>query len=271
MRQATEELRVYFARIRPLCRELFGMAHAICGNYELAEYAMQRAILEGFHRTGRSKSRIGIRENMRGLVRRIAYEQTLLIDDAELTWDGFQADKIDGAGEDQVLRLAASEEVDVRRMLVLRYGCQMRVREIAHLVGASPKQVSSALDRFERRLGRRLAARQHMRVEAMISRSAREALSREPNAPDAGAVFRSFEAEASQPEGRPRVALRALNGVLAIVLALVCVVIFWVVAVLIQSPESRLEEAPTATAAVGEFSPAQTVSPTEEPFLAIDL
>ena len=34
-----DALRAFFARVRPYYRELFNMAHAICGNYELAEKA----------------------------------------------------------------------------------------------------------------------------------------------------------------------------------------------------------------------------------------
>ena len=64
------------------------MAHAICGNYELAEYAVQSAILDIFRR-GTPRSRAGLRENLRARVRAMAVEQARLIDDAELTWDGF--------------------------------------------------------------------------------------------------------------------------------------------------------------------------------------
>ena len=53
-----DELRAFFARVRPCYRELFNMAHAICGNYELAEYAVQSAILDVFRR-GSPRSRAG--------------------------------------------------------------------------------------------------------------------------------------------------------------------------------------------------------------------
>ena len=36
-----DELRTFFTRVRPYYRELFNMAHAVCGNYEVAEYAVQ--------------------------------------------------------------------------------------------------------------------------------------------------------------------------------------------------------------------------------------
>lgn len=100
---AAEELRAFFARVRPDYRELFNMAHAICGNYETAEYAVQSAILQIYRGAGPVKSRMGLRESLRGAVRREAVSQTLLIGETELTWDGFCPDAIDGAQGDFIL------------------------------------------------------------------------------------------------------------------------------------------------------------------------
>ena len=101
-----DELRTFFTRVRPYYRELFNMAHAVCGNYEVAEYAVQSAMLEVFRR-GTPRSRAGLRETLRAQTRSMALEQARLIDDAELTWDGFRADAIEGAGGDLVLQAAS--------------------------------------------------------------------------------------------------------------------------------------------------------------------
>ena len=61
-------LRTFFARVKPYYAELFNMAHAICGNYELAEYAVQSAILDVFRR-GSPHSRAGLRETLRAQTR----------------------------------------------------------------------------------------------------------------------------------------------------------------------------------------------------------
>ena len=100
-----DELRTFFTRVRPYYRELFNMAHAVCGNYEVAEYAVQSAMLEVFRR-GTPRSRAGLRETLRAQTRSMALEQARLIDDAELTWDGFRADAIEGAGGDLVVQVA---------------------------------------------------------------------------------------------------------------------------------------------------------------------
>ena len=153
-----DELRAFFARVRPCYRELFNMAHAICGNYELAEYAVQSAILDVFRR-GSPRSRAGLRETLRAQTRAMAMEQARLIDDAELTWDGFREDAIEGAEGDVVLQAASLEPLENRRMLMLRYGCGLSAHDIARLLDMPAAQVSGVLTRFSRRLKRRLPPR----------------------------------------------------------------------------------------------------------------
>ena len=126
----------------------------------------------------------------------MAVEQARLIDDAELTWDGFREDAIEGAGGDAVLQAASLEPLENRRMLMLRYGCGLRARDIARLLDMPAAQVSGVLTRFSRRLKRRLPPREHARVERAIARSARAWLEKQNGGvPDAGAVYRSLEAE----------------------------------------------------------------------------
>ena len=39
--QNAEALRSFYSRVTPVIPELFNVAHAICGNYDLAEYSLQ--------------------------------------------------------------------------------------------------------------------------------------------------------------------------------------------------------------------------------------
>lgn len=234
----TDEFRVYFSRVKPVYRELFNMAHAICGNYEMAEYALQCAILECYQKSGRIKSRVGFRENLRNILMRIAVGQSLLLDGIELTWDDLRADAIDGAQGDFILTMASEESLDARRILMLRYGCGIRPGQIAKLMNTAPAQVSRTLERFEKRISRRLPLRERARVENRIAQTARAQLTA-PTAgtPDVGTVYRSFEAEAMQvtkPRGRIS---RIVSAVITGILVLFCAVIFWVIMVLLQPPE----------------------------------
>ena len=46
MQQTSEELRAWFKGVQPIYVELFNAAHVMCGNYDLAEYALRSAILD---------------------------------------------------------------------------------------------------------------------------------------------------------------------------------------------------------------------------------
>ena len=235
-----DELRAFFARVRPCYRELFNMAHAICGNYELAEYAVQSAILDVFRR-GSPRSRAGLRETLRAQTRAMAMEQARLIDDAELTWDGFRADAIEGAGGDAVLQAASQESLEDRRALMLRYGCGLRPRDIARLLNVPAAQVTTALTRFARRLKRRLPPREQPRAERAIARSARAWLEKQSaGVPDAGAVYRSMEAELMESGAPTHRVSRIVGRVLAIAVALFLAALFWLLMVLMQPP--RMED-----------------------------
>ena len=252
-----DELRTFFTRVRPYYRELFNMAHAVCGNYEVAEYAVQSAMLEVFRR-GTPRSRAGLRETLRAQTRSMALEQARLIDDAELTWDGFRADAIEGAGGDLVLQAASLETLEDRRALLLRYGCGLRARDIALLLDAPAAQVATALTRFTRRLKRRLPPREQPRAERAIARSARAWLERQrAGVPDAGAVYRSMEAELMEAGAPAHRVSRVLGRVVTVVIAIFLAALFWLLMVLIQPP--RLEDpvpAPTVAATVSATAPA---------------
>ena len=187
----------------------------------------------------------------------MAMEQARLIDDAELTWDGFRADAIEGAGGDAVLQAASQESLEDRRALMLRYGCGLRPRDIARLLNVSAAQVTTALTRFARRLKRRLPPREQPRAERAIARSARAWLEKQnAGVPDAGAVYRSMEAELMESGAPTHRVSRIVGRVLAIAVALFLAALFWLLMVLMQPP--RMEDpAPAPTVAATPAAPAE--------------
>lgn len=271
----TDDLRAFFRRVSPHYREAFNMAHAICGNYELAEYAVQSALLLCYRR-GVPHSRSGLRDAVRATVRTVALEQARLIDDAEPTWDGFCQDAIDGAPGDVVLQLASQEGREARRMLILRYGCALRNRDIAYLTGAPQAQVRDVLTRFERRLKRRLPPRERARAESRACRSARAWLAEHASeVPDPGAVYRGLEAELMEGDAPRGSASRVVWRVLSVLLAILAMGIFWLVMVLLQPPELEqpTEVNPsTPTAQAATQLPAEAAQPTPAPdaFAAVE-
>lgn len=252
------ELRAFFTRARPFYCEIFNMAHAICGNYELAEYAVQSALLDCFRR-GAPRSRAGLRESLRAGVRRAAIEQARLIDDAEPTWDGFCEDAIEGARGDVVLQIASTEGVEARRALMLRYGCGLRSRKISRLTGMPVKQVRDVLSRFERRVKRRLPPRERARIESRIARSARAWMDgQSASLPDPGAVYRGLEAELMESGAPGRSVSRVIARVLTLVLALIVAGLFWLVMILLEPPQMETPGA-VSTPAVSQTAAPEDV------------
>ena len=255
MNNLTEQLQIYFSRIKPIYRELFGMAHVICGNYETAEYVLQRAVLEGWTRNERSVRRVGFRESVRAELKRIAMQEAgRQKADVEMTWNGLVPDAIEDVVDAELdnpedillLQEIHKEDVEMRRMIMLRFGCGMRAPVIARLLGMTVKQVQSKIEQFEARTRRKLPAKLRRHYDATIVRVVREDLRQtSANVPDPGTVYRTFEVEASQGKKSPRkYASRALGAILFAVLALLCAAIFWLIAVLIQAPQTEQPAAP---------------------------
>lgn len=230
--QTSEALRAWFRRVEPIVPELFNAAHAMCGNYDLAEYALRSAILEVWLQN--AGSGMGFRERLRTAVRGEAFEAALSPEgaNAEFTWPGLAA-----RGDDPILQQAAQERIETQRLALLRYGCGLSPRSVAQLTGQSPAQVRDACDRFEARCRRALPRQERSRVDAAITRSLRRALSRQSaGIPGPAQVYRAFEAEAA---GMPLSGHRFSRGfgrAVAVLLALLCAGLFWLFAVIAQPP-----------------------------------
>ena len=228
--QNADALRDYFSRVQAALPELFNMAHAICGNYELAEYALQCTLMEAW--LGDSRGSMGFREGLRNILRRealaVALEERAEV--PELTWNGLCTEN-----DDEVLALLTQESVEVRRILALRYGCGFSVGRIVRLTGLPSSRVQEALERCERRVRRRLESGQRRGGEGYIAKAVRREFSRTDAAmPSQGAMYRAFAAEAAEMKRPSRLPSRMLRYALCILLAVLCAVSFWFAAVLMQ-------------------------------------
>lgn len=231
MHPTSDELHAWFRNVEPICAELFNAAHAMCGNYDLAEYALTSAILDVWLEN--AGGGMGFRERLRGALRREAFEAALSdeAEDAEFTWTGFTA----GAEDDAVLSQLAQERVQTQRLAAMRYGCGLSPKAIARLTGLGPRQVRGELDRFEARCRRGLAKPDRVRVDALIAREIRRQLSRGgADAPRPSQVYRAFEAEAEGARHAGHRLSRAVEIALAALLALAGAGAFWLFAVLVQ-------------------------------------
>lgn len=231
-RQTPDALRGWFKAVEPVCAELFNAAYVMCGNYDMAEYALNCAILDVW-RQGFSAG-LGFRERLRGALRSEAFAAALSDEGiaAEFTWPGIEG--VDG--DDPVLDQLARERVALQRLVILRHGCGLSHRSIAQLTELSQGQARAELRRFEARCRRRLDSGERSKAEGMIARQAKRLLARRgPGTPHPAQVYRAFEAEAmGLQDGGQRVS-RALGALLTALMALVCAGAFWLFAVLVRA------------------------------------
>lgn len=235
--QTPEALHSFFTRITPAIPELFNMAYAICGNYDLAEYVVQYTLMEAW--IGESRGGIGFREGMRHTLRQVAMEEALQPKETgqEFTWDGLK-----GESDDPVMKLLAKESLETRRAVALREGCGLPLGRIARLMGISVGRVRELLDRFERSASRKLPASERAkRFDLRLSRAMHKAFDRaDAGMPSLGVIYRTFEAEAQETRRPTHLAARIFRRALLIALAAVMALVFWLGAVLIQ-PQSAQE------------------------------
>ena len=126
MQHTSEELRAWFRNVQPLCAELFNAAHVMCGNYDLAEYALRSAILDVWQQN--ASSGMGFRERLRAALRREAFSAALSDEGraAEFTWPGPGTEQDDGPIATQL----GQEAIRTQRLVMLRHGCALPLRQV---------------------------------------------------------------------------------------------------------------------------------------------
>ena len=224
----SEDFQLYFSRIRPIYHQLFGIAHAITGSCEQAEYALQYAMLDCWAAGDHNASHHGFREGLRSGVIRAA----LKTEEGENDWPGLN---ISPDSDDPILLAIAQEGRETQRMLALRYGCGFSPRRIARITDTENEQVRTLLHRFDARTRRRLSAADRRHYEQLLTRALRSQLSQPGSmAPEMGSVFRTFQADAAEVSRPSRLPARILRAVCMVLLALLCILAFWLMSVLMQ-------------------------------------
>ena len=224
-----EDFQLYFGRVRPVYHQLFNMAHAITGNAAQAEYCLQYALLDCWK--GGESSHRGLRDALKRSVVRAAVKNTVA-DAAD--WDALQASLDD---PDALRRMIAQENIETRRILALKYGCGLGSARIAKLTGVETARVKLIIDRFEARTRRKLNPSERRKYDVLIHRSIRSFFAEaSPLAPEINSVFRVFQADAADISKPGKLPKRIVKWIFAFLLAAICIVVFWLIAVLIQQP-----------------------------------
>lgn len=249
----SDEFRSYFLRIRPIFSQMYNIAHLITGNADSAEYCVQCAILDCWLAEESAGSVHGFREAFRRRTIRAALKARK--ENREFDWTDLQLTDTDSTPALIQLR---KEPVEQRRVLSLHYACGFSPRKCASICGIEPRRARSVINRFEKRIARKLSAQDRRRVDSLLPKIFRDLLSRpDPDAPEAAAVFRTFQSDASDIRKPARLPARIARVAFAVVLTVLCMVGFFLAAVLIQpaSIEAPQPLSPTPTAFEDTFHP----------------
>ena len=243
VRTDSEDFQVYFNRIRPIYPELFNLAHAVTGASAQAEYSLQYAMLECWSLGELPSSRHGFREALRSATLHAALKAPRDAD-AEEDWDDLQSP---ANPDDAIARMIAQEPIELRRMIALRYGCGLSLRKCARLTSVETRRAQQMLQRFEARARRTLPAADRRRFELRIARAVRSGLSQpSPQAPELNNMLRTFQMDAASVARSNRLPGRILRCIVAAVLMLMCMLVFWLAAVLLQPAVLEEPAAPSA-------------------------
>ena len=148
-----------------------------------------------------------------------------------LTWSGFTP-----LSEDVISRCAIQENLEVQRMLMLRYGAQLTPSRVARIMNVESSAVRAGLERFKARCCRQLPAQDRERFDILMRRFIQGQLNARISIPQASLVYRAFEAEASQYQAPQRRVSQFLYRLVLFLMAALCALMFWLFAVLLQVP-----------------------------------
>ena len=262
MKKDIDNPHFFLQKVGPFYNEFFQAAYAIMGNIDLAGFVLQNTLLEAYLRRKDWRDRMSFREGvmycirlvgmteLRNVRREGAYEQN---------WPGFDAGWDGGSASDGVIGmrgLIMKEAVDGQRMLMLKQGCGLRNNQIAEVMQIPESEVKRKLRGCDARLKRRWeqfskrekGVGKNLYFEKVLRSAVRQEMAHpNENVPDASGVFLVFE---SDVEGA-RTKRHSFGHYLAVVLCVagvaLCAFLFWLIAILLESPAQPTSlSAPTA-------------------------
>jgi DNA-directed RNA polymerase specialized sigma24 family protein len=217
-------------RVRPLIGGLFNTAHYITGSSESAEVVTREAVMAAYLRLGRLRGRVGFREAILREIRARALRAARRgAAEPDLRPLAAEADS-------PALQFLAGQPHEIQREAVLKYGCGLNVAEVARATGAPRGRVGADLRRLASRVERALPEGDaRVSAERALALELKKHMYREGGAAfDQAAMLRALDQEAEQVKVPRRLMRRVIGGVLTAVAALLCVALFWLLAILTE-------------------------------------
>lgn len=262
MKPTIDDPQGYIAKLRPCYTELFRTAHAIVGNAELAEFVLKKAVYEAWQRRGEWRERMSFREGLSQTVRMVALTELQSIRSVGAFDNDWSLLTPDAAtltpDQRQILTRLQRESPDLNRALMLYYGCGLRIGQIAQVMFKKPAQVRDMIYMLRTRLERsrmRIGGGKHL-MEDNLERLLLAMLQLEgDDVPDSGVVLRAFERDAAAAPKPRKSAGKILAAAFIAVGAIVCALLFWLVAILMEPNTLPAEDAtPTAQTVLADDS-----------------
>ncbi len=245
MKRSIDDPHGFIERVRPAYDELFQCAYALTGNLDLAEYVLRSALLEAYLRRGEWRERMSFHEGIAYALRAVALAELKRI----RAVGGYELDWVLPSGasltpeEATLLGRVERESPRTQRLMLMTYGCAMKITQTAQVLSMSVPGVREAQRRLLSRLTRstRLGRREmEARLEAL---SEKLLVTPCPDAPACGQMLRAFERDAQGQTGRKASAGRVVGMTFLISGALLCALLFWLLTVLMEpravSPAAR--------------------------------
>lgn len=246
---ARQDHQEYIEKIRPYCAELYKRAYLITLNAEIAEYVVQSVIAEAYGLFTGWQGRISFREGIFELTRETALHELMLAKDAgnleqdeEGAYGGLLFAGEESAYDPTVQTIEARlrrEKPETQRMVMLKYGCGLRLKQIAQAtdmriqdVRARTKMCIARIEHAMKKGQRRLSAQA---IEGHVQRLAQQILKTRPiQTPEMTAVFQLFSENLSRQKPSGGFGRRIALGAFTLVGAVLSMGLLWLIAVLLQ-------------------------------------
>lgn len=244
MKYHIDEHKNYIQKVMNRWQSIYRMAHVATGSSELAEVALQEALLSAYVHMDEGT----LRENMRRAVSEASLAQIRQAKRAgtlELDWNGF-THRPDALSEQDapIWDFIAEQDAKTRRVIALRYALRWSPRQVADVMDMHTGEVKELYQRvtaqLQRRGGPSTVVARNMRIspfDRVMARVVRLEMNRAgDDLPDVATVMQAFEQDASAVH-RPNMTARKLTGgAMRMLIALAVALVFYLGAIMAQDP-----------------------------------
>lgn len=233
MGREQNEVQKFIRSVRPSARYFYRAAYAITADRQMAEYVLGSALIDAYLRGGSPGGSLGFRDSVLAVIREKALRE-LAHEKSENDWDGLCADP---EGGDRLNALLVRESLETQRMMTLRFGCAMTVKEIAGVMKLPVDQVRDELNRCQLHIERILSNEKLpcRPFDRLAMRSIRRAMNRERDDQiDVSYILHSFETELAGRRRPRRILMKIVKWTLFALIAFMCAAMAWLVAVLLE-------------------------------------